>query len=58
MGKTYKHLCVSKEVHNKVLNECVKVFIKDNPEFKGANITHNHIINRMADYYLTGGKLQ
>jgi len=52
MGKIYKHLAVSEDTFNKVMDDCVKEFVRNNPKFDGIYITHAFIVERMAKYYL------
>ena len=47
-----KQLNVQQETYNKVVNECIKEFLRDNPKFKNIKITHDFIIDRIARYYL------
>lgn len=47
-----KRLNVSEKTFDKVTNHCVKEFLKHHPEMRGLNITHNLIVNQLADFYL------
>ena len=48
----YRHLAVSEEVFNKIMIDCKKEFLEYNPQFKGMKLSHNFILNRIADKYL------
>ena len=52
MSDNYQPLSVRKSVKELVMNDCVKEFLRTNPEFKGINITQNFIIERIALSYL------
>ncbi len=47
-----ERLSCSSETKLLITSNCVDEFIKENPEFKGMNITHNMILSRIANYYL------
>jgi len=49
---SYRHLAVSAEVFDKVMEKCVEEFLLNNPKFRGMHLTQNMIINRIANYYL------
>lgn len=46
------HLNVSKSTFKLVNNNCKEEFLKQNPQFKNINITHNFMVDRIARYYL------
>lgn len=52
MSNNYEPLSVRKNVKELVLKDCVKEFLRTNPDFKGMNITQSFIIERIALSYL------
>ncbi len=42
----------SKETKKIIMDDCVKAFLKDNPDFQGMKISQNFILKRIAKVYL------
>lgn len=47
-----RKLSVSSSTYDLVTKDCLKAFIKDNPDFDGMKITQNFIVRRIAKKYL------
>lgn len=52
MGKKYYKISVSEEVYNMIKNDCLREFLKNNPDFKDIYVTEDLLLLRMARYYL------
>lgn len=52
MIKFSERLACTKETKDLIMNDCVKEFIKNNPELDGVYVTHEMILKRIAKYYL------
>lgn len=47
-----RHLAVDLVTFNLVMDNCIKEFLRYNPEFKGMHISQNHIVRRIAEHYI------
>ena len=52
MVKEYTHIRVQIEDKEKLMNECIALFLSKNPEFEGANITQDFMFRRLVKVYL------
>ena len=41
-----------KKNKDKLMSDCKSWFLKDNPKFKGLNITQNFMLEKVIDFYL------
>jgi len=47
-----ENLKCSKETKKLIMEDCVKMFLEDNPDFQGMKISQNFILKRIAKVYL------
>ena len=52
MGRNQAHLVVTEETKRLIVDDCIKEFRKNNPEFDKVKITHDFICQRIAKIYL------
>jgi len=52
-----KRLACTEETHKLIVDGCVKAFIYDNPDYPIDKITQEFILNRIAKFYINGGKI-
>lgn len=52
MVKNYSTLNVEEEYKEKLLNDCVKEYLKHHPEMVGIPITASKILKEVVEYYL------
>ena len=52
MGVNMRHLAVKEDTFNIITVECVKEFLKYNPEFVGMKLSQNFILLKIAEHYL------
>lgn len=52
MVKNFVHMNCSKDTKQLIEEKCVEIFLKNNPEFRKVNITHDIILERIARYYI------
>lgn len=46
------NLKCSSSTKKMIMEDCIKLFLEDNPEYEGMKITQNFILKRIAKYYL------
>lgn len=51
-SKEYVRLSVTESTQSLVRKQCVKLFLKSNPQFAKYTITDDFIVDRIANYYL------
>lgn len=57
MPNSFTRLAVRKDTFDLVTQTCKEVFLKDNPDLEGFNITNDFIVKRIANYYINQGKI-
>lgn len=45
-------LSIHKSTKKLVMVDCRRAFLRDHPEFEGKNITQNHMVRQLAEFYL------
>jgi len=48
----YKHIRVKKEDHDKMMDICIRIFLKHHPELRGMRITRNFMFNKLVTFYI------
>jgi len=51
--KTYtEHITCSKIDKKRLMEQCIPLYVEDNPQMEGMNITQGVIIKKVIDYFL------
>ena len=48
----YVHIVVKKENKEKLMNECVKLFLEYHPEMLGMKLSQDFMLSKLIEYYL------